>query len=162
MSHTVGINRLMYRDSILIFMFLSVGCFGSIQNGSHSQNYYAQIGVAYRSNFIGVTDHVLFNKYRYTINREEESNRLIYLETAWKDRPVFSDEIEMDITAARTRIILKAEVRQTGLYRISFYAENKFQHKINKEWQRGPISGELRQNLDEIVSDFRHEFKLLY
>ena len=162
MSHTVGINRLMYRDSILIFMFLSVGCFGSIQNGSISQNYYAQIGVAYRSNFIGVTDHVLFNKHRYTINREEESNRQIYLETAWKDRPVFSDEIEMDITAARTRIILKAEVRQTGLYRISFYAENKFQHKINKEWQRGPISGELRQNLDEIVSDFRHEFKLLY
>ena len=160
MSHTVGINRLMYRDSILIFMFLSVGCFGSIQNGS--QNYYAQIGVAYRSNFIGVTDHVLFNKYRYTINREEESNRLIYLETAWKDRPVFSDEIEMDITAARTRIILKAEARQTGLYKISFYAENKFQHKTNKEWQRGSISGELRQNLDEIVSDFRHEFKLLY
>jgi hypothetical protein len=152
----------MYRDSILIFMFLSVGCFGSIQNGSYSENYYAQIGVAYRSNFIGVTDHVLFSKYRYILNREEESNRLIYLETAWKDRPVFSDEIEMDITAARTRIILKAEVRPTGLYKISFHAENKFQHKINKEWQRGPISAELRQSLDEIVGDFRHEFKLLY
>jgi len=152
----------MYRDSILIFMFLSVGCFGSIQNGSYSENYYAQIGVAYRSNFIGVTDHVLFSKYRYILNREEESSRLIYLETAWKDRPVFSDEIEMDITAARTRIILKAEVRPTGLYKISFHAENKFQHKINKEWQRGPISAELRQSLDKIVGDFRHEFKLLY
>lgn len=152
----------MYRDSILIFMFLSVGCFGSIQNGSYSENYYAQIGVAYRSNFIGVTDHVLFSKYRYILNREEESSRLIYLETAWKDRPVFSDEIKMDITAARTRIILKAEVRPTGLYKISFHAENKFQHKINKEWQRGPISAELRQSLDEIVGDFRHEFKLLY
>ena len=68
----------------------------------------------------------------------------------------------MDITAAQTRIILKAESRPTGLYKISFYAENKFQHKINKEWQRGPISSELRQSLDEIASDFRHEFKLLY
>ncbi|MDG2398292.1 MAG: hypothetical protein P8M59_03150 [Candidatus Marinimicrobia bacterium] len=152
----------MYRYTILILIFLSVGCFGSIQSGSNNENYFTQVGVAYRSNFIGVTDYVLFSKYRYTLNREEESSRLIYLETTWKDRPVFSDEIEMDITAAQTRIILKAESRPTGLYKISFYAENKFQHKINKEWQRGPISSELRQSLDEIASDFRHEFKLLY
>ena len=154
----------LFRGSIWFFMLLSAGCAGkgSGKNGNIGKSYSAQIGVSYRAEFFGVTQHILLNKYHYQVSREEESSRRIYFETAWKERALFADEIEMQIIAAQTRIILQATARHIGQYKIRFYAENEFQYEESGEWHSGLMRKELKQYFDQIAGDLRHEFRLLY
>ena len=148
----------------MLIVLLSSGCAGagSGKNSSYGQSYYASIGDSFRGEFLGVTDQILVIKYRYELSRAEESPRQIYLETAWKDRAILADEVELGVGQAWTRIIIRANVRTTGRYKISLYAENEFQYEESGERRSGPISGELRRYFDQIAGDLRHEFKLLY
>ncbi len=152
------------RWSFLFLIVLSTGCAGSGpgKSSSGTKSYSAQIGISYRAEIFGVTEHILLNKYRYQVSRQEESPRQIYFETAWKERSLFADEVEMRIMAAQTRIILRATARHIGQYKIHLYAENEFQYEESEGWHSGLMSKELKQYFDRIAGDLRHEFRLLY
>jgi hypothetical protein len=154
----------LYRGLIVLLVVLSTGCAGSGSGKSDTggKSYSAQIGITYRAEFFGVTEHILLNKYQYQVGRQEEDPRQLYFETAWKERSVFADEVEMGITAAQTRIILRANARHIGQYKIQFYAENEYQYAASGEWRSGPMSKELKHYLSEIAGRLKHEFRLLY
>jgi hypothetical protein len=154
----------LYRGLFVLLIVLSTGCAGSGsgKSGTDGKSYSAQIGIAYQDEFWPVTRRVVLDRYQYQVTREEESPRQLYFETAWKERSVFADEVEMGITAAQTRIILRANARHIGQYKIQFYAENEYQYAASGEWRSGPMSKELKHYLSEIAGRLKHEFRLLY
>ena len=158
------VKSISYRGLILLLIFISTGCAGSGsgKNGAGGKSYSSQIGISYRAEIFGIIEHILLNKYRYQVSRQEESPRQIYFETTWKERSLFADEVEMRIMAAQTRIILRATARHIGQYKIQLFAENEIQYEESKKWHSGLMSKELKQYFDRIAGDLRHEFKLLY
>ncbi|MFQ5639080.1 MAG: hypothetical protein ACE5IR_13945, partial [bacterium] len=149
------VKSILYPLSLLLGLMLYTGCAGSSdsgKNGVSRKNYYTSIGISFRNEFFGILQHILVNKYQYDIARTEESPREIYFETGWKDRPVFSDEVKLHITAARTRIIVRAKSRgNVGQYKLHFYAETEVRYEIPQQWEPGPLSKMLKKKLDLIA-----------
>jgi hypothetical protein len=154
----------LYRGLFVLLIVLSTGCAGSGsgKSGTGGKSYSAQIGITYQDEFWAVTRRVVLDKYQYQVTREEESPRQLYFETAWKERSVFADEVKMGITAAQTRIIVRANARHIGQYKLQFNAENEYQYAASGEWRSGPMSKELKHYLSEIAGRLKHEFRLLY
>lgn len=158
------LKSIRYQWSLLLLLQLHTGCAGSDsgKSGTRRQSYYTQIGISFHNEFFGVLQHILVNKYQFQIARTEESPREIYLETAWKDRSVFADEVKMQITAAQTRFIVRGKLRHAGQYKLHLYANNEVQYEGNYQWEPGPVSKMLREYLDGIADECRTEFRLLY
>ncbi len=153
-----------YRWAPFFLLLLYTGCAGSKtgNEGFRGNSYTTQLGVAFRDDFSGVANHILVNKYHYRIIRAEESSRQIYMETEWKNRAIFDDEVVMGITAAQTRFTITAQARHTGQYKLSFLGENQFQFVDATEWRRGPLSKMAREHFIKIADDLRTEYRLLY
>ncbi len=158
------IKSILYQTRSLCLLLFVVGCAGSGpgKNGPKIGSYSTSIGITFRNEYSGVLRYILVEKYKYLVIRSEESSREIYVETDWKDRPVFADEVDLRITAAQTKFIVKARLRHAGQYNVRFYAENQFQYNGRSFWEPGPVSNMLREYLDEIARDLRIEYKLLY
>ena len=120
------------------------------------------MGVSYRAEFAGVIRVFIEGKHQYVIIREEESSREIYIETDWKDRTLFRDEINQKILRARTRLIFRARVRHAGQYTIHMYADNEVILSGTDIWQTGPFSPMLRGMLNDIARELRIEYKVLF
>jgi len=98
-----------YRGSAILFLVLFyTGCAasGAGKKGG-GESYHAPLGIFYRADFFGVSQHILLNKYQYQFVREEENPRLIYFETAWKSRSVYADEVAVGIREVQSRIRIR-------------------------------------------------------
>jgi hypothetical protein len=145
-------------------MFYSFGC--STQSSSAStleqDQFSSSLGVSYRAEFAGVIRVFIEGKHQYVIIREEESSREIYIETDWKDRTLFQDEINQKILGARTRLIFRARVRHAGQYTIHMYADNEVIRSGTDIWQTGSFSPMLKEMLNDIARELRIEYKVLF
>lgn len=149
---------------ILLLFAVCASCAGSGAGTKtrDRQAYNASLGISYRAEFFGVSQHILINKYQYQFIREEENPRLIYFQTAWKNRSVFADEVDMGIVAAQSRIRITAKARHAGQYSLDFYAENNVRYEGKDEWEPGPLSPMCEKFFDQVAEDLRFEFRLLY
>lgn len=145
-----------------ILLLAYTGCAGSGSGTNGSGSYSAPLGIAIRSDFFGVILVTLVNRHQYQQVRTEENPREIYFETAWKHRPVFADEVDMQIEAAQAKIIVRGITRRDNKMKVQFYVQNRFQYEGRQLWDSGPISENLREHLDELADELRTEFKLLY
>lgn len=144
---------------------LSVGC-GSRSadvSGSRTSTYSADLGTATAYDFRDKTGRLLA-RYQFSVYRFEETTDLIYLETEWKNRYPFDDEIDQGIVEARTRLIIQARPRiqtPTGsdLNTVKLVAENLVRFQNSAQWQRVPMSKQLRAYLKRFVDELQTEFR---
>ena len=157
-------RALLYRASATLFLVLFyTGCAGSgAGKKGGGESYHAPLGISYRAEFFGVSQHILLRKYQYQFDREEENPRLIYFETAWKSRSVYADEVDAGIREVQSRIRISAKARHVGQYKIDIYAENNVLYEGKDEMGPGPLSQMCRKYFDQIAEDLRTEFRLLY
>ena len=157
-------RALLYSGSAILFLILFyTGCAGSgVGKKGGGASYNAPLGISYRADFFGVSQHILLNKYQYQFDREEENPRRIYFETDWKSRSVYADEVDAGIMEVQSRIRVSAKARHAGQYKINFYAENNVLYDGKDEWEPGPVSQMCREYFDQIAEDLRTEFRLLY
>ena len=156
------VKSILYPVSLLFLLLTYLGCAGSGSGTSGSGNYSAPLGIAIRSDFFGVMQVILVNRRQYQQVRFEESPREIYFETAWKNRPVFADELALGIKAAQEKIIVRGITRRDAQCKVQFYAQNRFQFAARQAWDPGPLSKSLRQRLHSIADELKTEFSLLY
>lgn len=142
-----------YRGSAILFLVLFyTGCAasGAGKKGG-GESYHAPLGIFYRADFFGVSQHILLNKYQYQFVREEENPRLIYFETAWKSRSVYADEVAVGIREVQSRIRISAKARHAGQYKIVFYAANNALDEGRDESEPGAVSQMCREYFDQIA-----------
>jgi len=99
-----------YRSLAILFLapfYTGCAASGAGKKGG-GESYHAPLGISYRADFFGVSQHILLNKYQYQFVREEENPRLIYFETAWKSRSVYADEVDAGIREVQSRIRINA------------------------------------------------------
>ena len=144
-------------------LFLN-NCSSTILNSSSTDlnQYSASLGVSYRAEFSGVIRVIIENKHQYVIIRQEETARDVYIETDWKERTLFPDELENNIIAAKTRLIFRARPRHAGQYTIHMFADNEVIIKGMRNWQLGPFSPMLQASLNDISKELRLEYKVLF
>lgn len=89
---------------------------------------------------------------------------MIYLETEWKSRYPFEDEIQQGVEEARTRMTLQAipRTRVSGgsdLNVVRLFCENMVRLRDQTQWQRVPMSKSLMDYLEGFAEDLRMEFR---
>ncbi|MFQ5605389.1 MAG: hypothetical protein ACE5HS_19145 [bacterium] len=147
----------------LVVALSTVMCAASRTASSVGQ-YTTEVGLATEFDAVDKTRRLL-DRHHYELFREENDASGIYFETRWKERQPFEDELFLGITAARTRLIIRARPKSrfgTGMsvnYRIKFFAENEVLTQAAGEWTREPLSTELKNYLKMIANEFKTEFK---
>lgn len=157
----------LYPLFVLILVCLLVtgwGCSSSRGNSSASNTYTANVGTATAYDFKDKTQR-LFTRYQFQVYRFQETADLIFIETEWKLRYPFEDELAHGIEEAKTRIVAEARPRSrmssggSELNRVSFYAENLVRFKQSHEWQPVALSDMLKSYLKEFADDLTTEFR---
>jgi hypothetical protein len=152
---------------LILFLPIILGCAGSASNEKafSATDYTARrIEPTKGEDFFIASQLILSSRFQYEIARTEEASQELYLETSWKNRYPFEDEIAAGIVEARARIILRARPSYIGpaataaqLYNLDFHAENEVRLEGKDEWLRLPMSKMLRQYFDRIVGDLKTE-----
>lgn len=149
--------------SCIALVFISA-CSGS---GEATRNslYTADIGTA---TALDVKDkgRLFLDRQQYQVLRQEETNELIYIETHWRFRSPFDDEVEQGVEEARTRIFLRATprgMRQQGLFSdisiVKLTAENQVRYRGETTWRDARITPQLRSYLRKLSDDLSIEFR---
>jgi hypothetical protein len=151
---------------ILFFPFL-ISCAGSAssEKPSSAVDYVAKrIEPTKGEDFFSSSNLILTSRFQFEIARTEATTQELYLETVWKNRYPFEDEIAGGVVQARSRIILRARPSYIGptdqadlLYNLDFYGENEVLLSGTEEWSRLPLSKMLRKYFDDIVDDLKTE-----
>ncbi len=142
-----------------------IGCAPQSSGGTSAleqEQFSSSLGVSYGAEFAGVIRVIIEGKHQYVIIREEATSREIYMETDWKDRTLFQDEIDRNILSARTRLIFRARARHAGQYTIHMYANNEVILSGTDVWQTGSFSPMLKEMLNDIARELRIEYKILF
>jgi hypothetical protein len=151
----------LFSCSILIFL---VACAGSKSTTSNS-TYDADVGTA---TSLDVKDKgtSFLDRQQYQVLRQEETTELIYMETHWRFRSPFEDEVELGVEEARTRIFLRATprgMRQQGIFSdissVKLTAENQVRYRGETTWRDAHITPKLRSYLRKLSDDLSIAFR---
>lgn len=103
----------------------------------------------------------VLREFQYEVDREEETPRLITIQTRWKRRSPFEDERAIGISAAETRVTVTARHRQEtvagALYGVSLSIENRVQLASTTEWLGEHASPMYRTYADSLASRLQRE-----
>lgn len=101
--------------------------------------------------------------YQYEIERQAESPNLT-VQTHWRDRMPFDDEVEAGAQAVRTRILMLARERHqraggASVYTVRLTLENQAQTDISSDWQPFEPTPEFRDYAADIAERLRTELR---
>jgi hypothetical protein len=102
--------------------------------------------------------------YQYDIERQAESPNLT-VQTHWKDRMPFDDEVEAGAQAVRTRFLMLARERHqraggSSVYIVRLTAENQAQLEASSsEWQPFEPTPQFREYAADIAERLRTELR---
>ncbi|MCI0693394.1 hypothetical protein L0337_15490 [candidate division KSB1 bacterium] len=160
-------KRVLSFCKLILFLLFFLGCASSAsrEKAPSASDYVAKrIEPTKGEDFFIASQLILSSRFQYEIARTEETSQELYLETSWKNRYPFEDEIASGVVQARSRIILRARPSYIGpadpaaqLYNLDFHAENEVLLESKDEWLRLPMSKMLRQYFDRIVGDLKTE-----
>ncbi|MBM4168703.1 MAG: hypothetical protein FJ215_06050 [Ignavibacteria bacterium] len=151
----------------LLLNILVLGVSGCAGGGGRAGTIYSEnlgTGTLYD---INTKSQAILNRYQYRIERVESTTDLLYIETEWKNRYPFDDEIEQGVNAALTRIVIRATPRGRGVgsdnNSIRFEGENKVRYQGGEEWHIVPMSPMLiahfKDITDDLITDLRTGFR---
>jgi len=102
--------------------------------------------------------------FQYEVDREEQTPRLITVQTRWKRRSPFEDEAALGISAAETRVTVTARFRQEtvagALYGVSLSMENRVQLGSTTEWLGDHASPMYRTYADSLATGLQRELTI--
>lgn len=84
----------------------------------------------------------------------------VYMETDWKERDLFADEVAQGITEARSRIFVRARPRTaqaSSLQSVSMEVENHVRFEGVDDWDRSVITDEATDYFRSIERSIRTE-----
>ena len=148
---------------LIILNILFVGCVstgGLSKVNRHSET----VGQASSFNFQNSATRLL-DRYSYTINRYEEYSSRVYYETMWKDHSLFDDEIDIEINAVQTRLILEARPkikeptagRET--YSVKFTGEVLVRMDPFGEWITISMTPQRKVYFKQLADDFKFDLR---
>ncbi|MBI3005394.1 MAG: hypothetical protein HYY49_08250 [Ignavibacteriales bacterium] len=151
---------------LLFSIVLSFGCAGSDEaSGRGTLIYSANLGTATLFD-ANAKSRTILERNQFRIQRVETSADMYYLETEWKNRGAFDDELEQGIEAGLTRIIIQATPRgraaSSDLHTVRLQAENQVRYLHTFEWRVAPMSNMLIAYLKKLSEDFVVEFRTGY
>lgn len=128
-------------------------------SGSGSALYRREVGNA---SFIDAVDRssLILTRHHYEIV-QLDSIPFLRIETRWRPRPPFDDELGMGVTQAESRVIVIARVRgeteMGSIYNIQLQVENRVRAGGVPDWNERTNTPMFREYADRIVQDFRQE-----
>lgn len=140
-----------------IILFISVGCSSSERVTQNT--YRANLGTATETDIVSQVPRIL-DRSNFTIYRQEVTLDGIYMETDWKDRDLFADEVAQGITEARSRIFVRARPRTaqaSSLQSVSMEVENHVRFEGIDDWDRTVITDEATEYFRTIERSIRTE-----
>lgn len=149
----------------LVSIILFVGCSAQLsQNADVSSLYFTEkIGNA-TSYDLGDKSFRLLSQYHYRLTRFEQNRDHVYLETDWRYRFPFSDELLLGVKEAKTKVVISARPRKRSILNgsdmnvVRLYAENMVKLVDSDEWIRLPMTDMLRTYLNRLSNDLKTDF----
>jgi hypothetical protein len=132
--------------------------------------YEAEIGRASHTQILESVPRIL-NRYAYEIERLEDHQSTLYLQTRWEVREPFGDEVVAGYSQANTRILIEARaitssrgdpsgaIQVTAVWRVRLRAENRLRRPLGSEWEEPKLSPMFREYMDKIARDLKTEFE---
>ncbi|NIR52085.1 hypothetical protein GWO43_26195 [candidate division KSB1 bacterium] len=159
-------QKLISLTFVVVLLTLFLGCAGSsASSGGGSKIYRANLGIATFSGLRDQTQRLLVNKHHYIIQYFDESTDRFYVETEWKDRSPFADEVQQGVLQARSRVILEGRPRihagRSSKLKIKFRGENLLLFSDSGQWERGHMSKQARENFKELANELKHRFSTM-
>ena len=102
----------------------------------------------------------IIRQHQFVIEREVAGPSL-YIETRWRDRTPFPDEVALGFRAIQNRLVVRGTPR-TGsslgpLYAVSFTIENRVQLAESNDWIDTVFTAQFRDYAQRISDDLRRE-----
>ena len=148
------------KQSILllgIILFISTGCSSSERVAQNT--YRANLGTATETDIVNQVPRIL-DRNNFTIYRQEVTLDGVYMETDWKERDLFADEVAQGITEARSRIFVRARPRTaqaSSLQSVNMEVENHVRFEGVDDWDRTVITDEATEYFRTIERSIRTE-----
>ncbi len=142
---------------------LAVGCAsaGGGSTGLTSRHFQQDVGNATARDVERRTPRIL-ERYHYVIVRHETSERRTYIETDWRTRTPFEDEVARGISSVRSRIIVRARQRggagSAALMVITFTMENLALYEDSGQWRQAVVTDMFRAYAKEIADRLEDEY----
>ena len=115
-----------------------------------ARTYAGSLGRAGYETIRKAVDSVLVAGRGYALVRAEEQYATLYYQTSWETRDPLPDESARGITAARTRIVVRARRVEGGIYGVTFEAENQIRTPENREWHAAPVTDDLVARMERV------------
>jgi hypothetical protein len=126
---------------------------------SGTRLYQKEVGLATRTDLERVaTLNIL--RFHYEV-AEHDSIPFLRWETHWRPRRPFTDEIDLGITAAETRLMVMGRARsesETTIYSTRVTVENRVRVAGGADWNPNVHTPLFVAYADSIVEEFRKEF----
>ncbi len=143
---------------------LAVGCAsaGGGSTGLTSRHFQQDVGNATARDVERRTPRIL-ERYHYVIVRHETSERRTYIETDWRTRTPFEDEVARGISSVRSRIIVRARQRggatgSTALMVVTFTMENLALDEESGQWRQAVVTDMFTAYAKRIANRLKDEF----
>ncbi len=151
----------MIRSIFISMVFLTgflAGCSSSERMASNTHR--SNLGTATETDILRTVPRI-FDRYNFTVYREEATMDGIYFESEWKERDLFDDEVSQGIIDARSRIIVSSRPRTaqaSSLQRVTLEIENQVKFEGDEEWDRSVITDQTEEYFSDIERVMRTEF----
>jgi len=146
---------------VIPVLVLGAGC-ASGGGGGSSALFQRNVGNASRPDALDRSLRIV-HQFQYEILRQDDGTD-IRIETHWKPRVPFDDEIVLGITAAETRLIITANLRNdlkaTASYDVNLTIENRVRTGGDENWTMNTVTGMFREYADQVTSDFKRELTI--
>ena len=105
----------------------------------------------------------IYNRFQFRTSQEVGPPAIV-VETEWKARTPFEDELDAGVTAARSRLLVRGRQRPgaTGsitLYVVNFYVETQVRTESSADWVEVPASEQLKSWATEMADELRLELE---
>jgi hypothetical protein len=88
----------------------------------------------------------------------------IYIETEWRNRSPFEDEVGLGVMTAQTRLIVRARQRATTplgpVFGVNVAFENRVRMMGSEDWTEASATDQYRRWTDTITEEFRRELNI--
>lgn len=152
--------------SVLLLLFGFLSC-SSTKSGKTRENpvrFKERIGRVTKVDFQNKSRMVLVSRHHFQYEREENSEGQLYVETLWRFRTPFDDELASNVSEARSKIILTAYPREltnpAGLWVASIEGRNEVKLEGGQGWVTLPLTEEAKKYFANIAEDLRIEYRM--
>ena len=145
-----------YLSFFLLFIIVLLTSCATSERVSET-TYRANLGTATETDIVTTVPRVL-DRNNFTVYRQEVTMDGVYIETEWRERSLFDDEISEGIVEARSRIFINARPRTaqaSSLQRVSMEIENHVRFDGSDDWDRSTITDQTNTYFRDIERSIR-------